>query len=240
MIREEIKSWTDADGLVSHSRTFPGQRNASGNGLLYTSLYYILLSRLGLLSRDDRDTFASIIVNCQVDGGLLKRGPIHPDQEGPDDYIGVLAASKVINVDIARRILFRARRWLPIPWHMNNTSPGSLFYPDGRFNFSAIFLRFPALICHAYECAGFRPNPFLRLCRAVVLWLSGRGRRSASQDEWVLSWLILSSIGEPNAIEKMVIENWEKRLSQSPFLTLRSALAAALKPNHPVVLYWKD
>ena len=87
MLRDEIVPYTGSDGLVWSSLNGPG-----GNGVLYTAEYYVMLNRLAELEEQDHANWDKVMVPCTITPGLIQRSSTDFEQEGPDDYVGYLAA----------------------------------------------------------------------------------------------------------------------------------------------------
>lgn len=79
----------------------------SQNGLLWLAEEVLILNDWGFLRKEDQIRFKLAFSYCWVDPGPMDRHPTrHEDQEGPDDYWGVLSAAHVLNLwDIPRTIL---------------------------------------------------------------------------------------------------------------------------------------
>src|SRR4051812_35271424 len=106
MLKDEIIQYVDGNGLVVPHLAPPGAIRGSDNGVMYYSEYVILLAKRGELSSTDIGDFVAKIGPCFQTRGLLARAPGARDQEGPDDYHGVLAACVVLDLpEFARDIL---------------------------------------------------------------------------------------------------------------------------------------
>ena len=238
---DALGEYTDADGLVSPYRMQVGQRNGSGNGLLYTSLAYLLLA---VRARQYGVQFAEMVRKCYLLPGLLRRGPAHPDHEGPDDYLAVGAAAGVLRLgafggackQVAGEILRYGRaHW----WMMNNVDPG-------RWRWSSWFGRFPALIAHL-EWAAWEPPPlWRRLAWAGALWLASRAE-ARQQDSWVQSWMMVLTV-EALDVESLTptLRWWEYRAMDNWRHRARGVFPGGLRQclgeyfgngEHPLVRY---
>jgi hypothetical protein len=101
MLKDDIKRYRQVDGLISPDEN--ATPDSTGNGLLYTSLYYVLLYNLRLCTPEDVKEYQEIVKKCAVKYhgitlGLLNRSQTKTDQGSRDDYIGVLVASNLLNV----------------------------------------------------------------------------------------------------------------------------------------------
>lgn len=251
-LREEIKPYLDADGLVAYQPTYPGQVNASGNGLLLTSLYYLcLVLRNEATIHLDRADFHALLKRCSVEPGLLSRGPHHPDQQAMDDYLGVATACRALVLPgTTARILSYGRNcpvklWGPLRlfYHYNNVAPGQLHHPDGRINWNAWLGRMPQLVAHLQLAAGERPWPLRRLWWALVIAYSAFARKS-DHDAWLMSWLLIwvyqdrRNWGGWSLVGDAACWYWRKRFAYTWPEGMTGVLAQALGHGHPIVTYW--
>ena len=165
---KEIALFTDADGLVSpYNLERPGETsNASGNGVLYTGELMALLNRHGELNTVENILFRLAMLKCMpVERGLLHRSPTHPDQQGPDDYVGFFVGCHVTgNSDLVQSVIDYG--WKHYGF-FNNANPGSFYHKDGRFNSSAFLIRQVPLVGLAYSAAG-KPKRFLNFITAIA------------------------------------------------------------------------
>lgn len=226
-LRSDIKKYIDADGLVSPTPTFEGQRYASGNGVLYTSEYMLKLAFqpiseetlhnalempiMGDLTYGDAKVYTDTIRRCMDVPGLLNRAPGHPDQEGPDDYVGLGAGLAVCGTtearNIAKDVLAYGRKHLG---YFKN-SPRL-----PRFSLKPLIWRQVQLITHFKYAAGEVPNAFLRIIWSVVVALGGKNKPAHDSDSFILTDLLimtrLLSAIPLSWYEKKAIELFNKRV----------------------------
>lgn len=232
-LRDEIESYRDMDGLVAPKRTFPGQRNASGNGILYTAEYFLLLDLRGeLLHPKDPADFMAVLLSCQNEPGLFNRSPVHPDQEAPDDYLGLVLASEVLRLPYAMDIWAYGDR---NHFVYNNVRPG-------KFTWTAWFGRMPQVVAHFQWCAGFTPALWRRLwwCGAVA---TAGFRGKGGEDAWILSWLLTRIIEREHvgdSLERMAIKIWRWRLKRAYPGGMKGVFSRYFGPEHPIAKYWVD
>lgn len=189
-IRRDFSEYTDPDGLVQPQRhPSPG---ASGNGLVYTSAYYILLKRRGFLTFVDLNAFAAVVKKCSVRDGLLKRGPNHPDQEGPDDYIAVTAASAHLLRMLAGQVLSYGQnnpfKFGPLTLHWNYCN----VCPEPVLHRSSWMGRSPSFVAHLHYAAGLSASWFSAIGWCVAVLLSCF-RPKSDQDARTLSWFLVAT-----------------------------------------------
>ena len=107
-LMSEIVPYLDRNGMVCPKLADPNAPYGSGNGVMYTSELYTLANMRGELAEDDKKRFFSIIQRCITFHGALNRTPVelNHDQEGPDDYYGLLnACMNLGNTEIPRTFL---------------------------------------------------------------------------------------------------------------------------------------
>lgn len=229
-LREEIKEFTDADGLVSPVKTFEGQRNASGNGLLYTSLYYLTLFKRGELTLDDIKRFIDIMKSCQGERiGTYTRGPIHSDRNTSfDDYIAVLACSRYLSSKISNEILN----------HGKSTAGYYNASPDPKFIFKQWLWRSPSFAAHCYFATGQKPLWLFKTGWKVSILLALR-KKKEDQDAWILTWLLCEAARGVDPVCDEYIEIWYKKLHEVFGNAARGICERILfYPDHPLGKYF--
>lgn len=105
-LREAIKPFTDSDGLVLH-KPCEGTRGESGNGLLYTGLFYCLLAKYEGIELADAMRSEDVILRCRKLDGTYCRTPAQPETSTAfDDYVGIAACAKRLSMpDVAYNIV---------------------------------------------------------------------------------------------------------------------------------------
>lgn len=89
--------YVDDDGMLLPSRNTVGSFPETGNGLMYISVFRVLLARIQLqngpyLPAVQQYCFDEVIKRCQVQPGLYSRGPNKREEQiGIDDVIGLVA-----------------------------------------------------------------------------------------------------------------------------------------------------
>lgn len=237
-IRKEFSEYRDPYGLIQPYKN-PGT-GASGNGVLYTAEYIAVLWENKLLNDNDEVEFLDSMWNCEVCPGLIKRSPTNGDQEGPDDYIGITAASWMLSgftQCIAENILEYGEK---NNWVYNNVKPGTNEDWDGKFNASAQMGRFPAMICHFYWCAKKTP-PMWRQVWWVLALLWATAQPAKNHDNWILSWFMVQVAKGKNWFCDCAISIFEfqlKRLFPGGMKQLFSEYFQ--NPEHPISKYFVD
>lgn len=224
--------YTDPDGLVTPVRN-PGVA-ASGNGLLYTAVYNILLCRKDLDTAADRRRFAETVRSCYAKGkdgalirGLLHRSPHKTEElEADDDYIGVCAAAHALGcLDIATEILSYGLGSGPLflSFVYNNLDPG-------RFTARAWLGRKGQFVAHLFHCAGHRASwPYPAWWRYVV-----KSHLSAPEDDhqaMLLTWLLVEA--SPKS-ERDTADRWWQEWNKRLVYPIKHALGMHLGHTHPL------
>ena len=145
---EILSHYLDRDNLVSLDRDPTPW--SSGNGLLYTGLFYTILGLRNELTIEDRVRWVSAVKACEVSPGVYNRNPLREDFEAHDDYCGIASASAFMGDEFARDIL---EHGLKTDWHYDNTGKE----PGLRSDHS----RFLGRVAFYYMAAGEVPG-FLR------------------------------------------------------------------------------
>lgn len=155
-LRDFLPGYQDPFGIMQ-------DRNhvVDGNALLYTGTMLVLLSdEEDFPNVDDRLTFARAIAEAEIQPGLLMKYSKPADQESHDDYVGMAAASALIdNGNFAKRVL-RFGRSHKYGWDNLNTDDWS---------FRDFFVRFPGWWAHMKSAAGEWLNPIDQLWSFIDL-----------------------------------------------------------------------
>lgn len=241
-IREEIKDYTDGNGLVSPSLVAPGTLQASDNGPMFTSEYYVILAKSNELTEQDKIDFSQKIEACINPQRMLNRVPVGQSdgQEGPDDYYGVLnACLHLDNTEIPRKFLCAAIKYRG---SLDNVNPGK-WDPD------AVLIRQPQLLAAMIAAAFPKWNPFhflmrllafpLFLVAAVSLMISCVGTPMNQADPRRLSWHLLQTVSNKSLLCKFASFIWYRRLKKDYGTAEMNGVAAQYyQSGHPFIKYW--
>lgn len=245
-LREEIAGYIDGEGMVAPNKVAPGSMRGSDNGPVFTSEYYVMLSKLGQLTDQDKIDYANIIGKCIDVNGLLNRHQValgDNGQEGPDDYYGVLDACKTLgNTDIPRKFLKAVVKYLGF---LNNNQPG---VKTG----SSFLIRQPQLVA-AMIAAAFPSwkNPIHVLTRlaflpwfayaAVCIAIAGWADHTSDADARRLSWHLIQTMKPVSLLAKLASKIWYNRLySQYGATGMKSVADIYYQQGHPFQAYWVD
>jgi hypothetical protein len=244
-LSKEIKPYRCLDNLV-HNRICAGERNPSGNGLLTTSIYYILRVIRSEFTEVDALEMLPVFTACRAFGipGLFNRAPTHPDQEGPDDYVGLGACSSFTGFrGIAQDILTCGRDrpfalgFLKLYFNFCNLTPQIVLHRDSWLG------RQGQLVAHFRFAAGETPSWWQKLWWAAAVATSAFAHKE-DQDAWMLSWLLcVAAPKDPGFLCRWARRYWFKKMSATfPDHGIREPLQKSLMddPNHPLVRYWPD
>lgn len=239
-LREEIPEYRDTLDLLVHPwKIEKDQSNKSGNGLFYTSEYYTLLALNNELNDSDKRMFEFIAQRLQVKPGLYNRSSDNFAQNGADDYYGLLTgAYHTGNYHLAQEVIDYGNNHL---WFFNNTLPGSLRYPDGRINFSAIFLKHPALIAHAYWAANKTPPIIYYIIWCLVVAFSCTKGRENGTDPYRITWSLVKTNNGRGLLARLVSKLFYKRLAKFfPNGGTKEVASIYYQKDHPFSRYWVD
>lgn len=250
-LRSEINQYVFSPGLVSHRRLDSWEMNPktasedpSGNGVLYTAIYFLTLKKLGALTEEDLARFRATIRQCYKPGtiGLVMRSPRKPDQEGPDDYVGASAVDKYI----AQEILTYGVKYpplllgfIPIPYVFNTEQ-------ERKFTFKAWLGRQVQLIAHWKTCAGRGAGLFSSVWWAVVMWL-GTFKDERDNDGWMLSWLLSENTPRCKIFKwdlgewffcRWARNYWRVKAQEKFGDRVQGMAARCLEPGHPIGKYF--
>lgn len=208
-LREDIVNYRQNDGLVSPDyRPTP---DSTGNGLLYLSLYFILLHRRNEIEDTDFIDFYKTVLNCRVPSypGLFYRSFTKiEEQEGWDDYIGLVYASSLLNAPFANEVLLYGqshKKYLIFRFFYNDLQPDN-------FTFKSWFGRNFAVISHFFMCATIRKVPFLlKILGNINLYF---------QRESILGWIMHQAKGNVGT------------------LNIKQYIEKELGIDHPISKYW--
>lgn len=241
-IREEIKAYIDGNGLVAPNTVGPNVVQGSDNGPMYTSEYYVILKKSGLLTDQDKVDYANKIGSC-INKNLLNRVPTgqNDGQEGPDDYYGVLnACYQLGNTSIPQEFL---KAVIEYKGSLDNVNPGS-------WQWGAVLIRQPQLLA-SLICASFPSlfNPFHWLVRlacfpffvysALVIAVSCIKTPVDQADPRRLAWHLIQVISNRSLLCKIASLLWYNRLRGGyGDAEMKGVASYYYQAGHPFIKYW--
>lgn len=218
MIRDEIKSYIDGNGLITPYPAPPGMVRASDNGVMYTSEYYIILSKLSLLTAQDKETYTTLIHTCTIDDQLHRApGDITPDEV--DDYYGTLSAH--VELGVQPRFQLPVRLWRQpqlLLMYLCAEAPQHWF-----------------LIAPIWAVLAF--------ISAFVIATSCVNTDRMSTDDRRLSWHLINATARHSFLCRLASKLWYRRLYKTYGLDgMKEVAKIYYQPNgvHPFSLYWVD
>lgn len=182
--------------------------NASGrsdNGVMFTSEYLILLAMNGELQPEDKADYLAKMRRCLINGELLMRDPENDgaQQEGPDDYLGLLAGCKVAgDTSIPRAILWYGLRHLGA---FNNVTPG-------KWTVQSFLWRQPQLITHALFAARLPVGPFRAFFVLSLLFAVYQNETRGNTDARRLGWLLIQTWDGKGLLSRWAVGVWKRWL----------------------------
>lgn len=192
---KEIAPYRCVDGLVHNRWCEPGERNPSDNGVAYTAATGVAVYLRGEMTPALGEEVLFTLQRCEDRDrpGLWHRGPFNEKQEGPDDYVWLVAFSAITGERlIARRVLrYGCRepfRLGPLTLYFNycNVCRESVLH---RSSFLGRQGQFVAHVRFATGDPTEWPSWWLRLWWALALLASTRAKRE-DQDAWMHSWAL--------------------------------------------------
>lgn len=226
---KDFDKYRDVYGLVQNNP----DGNSSGNGVRYTSEYFILGFRYGVFKYAESG-FTPLIDRCMVLPGLLGRLPA-PNNRGQgalDDYVLATTASIFNDQTVARSVLSYGQK---NHWFYNNESPE-------RYTLKSWFGRYPGLIAHFYNCVGERPPLFNNVAWCFsLLWCALTAKEN--QDEWVLSYYLIIAYemsGHYSWIQDKIIKYWKARFYKYWPGGMRALLTRYFGHEHPLAKWAID
>lgn len=241
-LEKDIIPYVDGEGYVAPNPVIPGQLRGSDNQTMFTSEYYILLTMNegGLLS-SDKNGWETLIRICMPKPGLTVRSPGDKNIDAPDNFYGVLAASKLLNREnVAQDMLTYGIR------HLGFYDPtGTPGIKSGAFQWRQPQLLF-AMLCAAnvYKWWKFWLWP-LMLYTALVITTSCWRVPTSNSDARRLPWLLIQTVKWDSVLCRWASSIWYKRLYKDYGPTGMKAVRSIYYKGdgihpHPFVTYSVD
>lgn len=175
-IRSEIQGhYVDEQGLVSPFRIESPKFQASGNGLAYSALYYLLLWKNGQITQEDRLNFSTLIMACSPkELGLIQRSPSDDTQQTHDDLLYMAIACWALGLRAPASLVINH---LCENFGIYNTeNPGSIRAKDGRIDFGVFLPRHLDMMCALKWAEGEKAAYPLRAFLAYRISQTMKGR----------------------------------------------------------------
>ncbi len=192
----------------------PNSGRGSDNGTMYTSEYFIMLKKNSVLTEEDKEDYEDRIEPCIDLEGMLNRAPNDSDQEGPDDYYGVLnGCMELGNVSIPRRFLKALIRNLGF---LNNSQPekwtlNSFLARQMQLTCCMVNASFPSWVNPLHWLVRILASP-LYLYSAICLLVSCIGTDTGDTDARRLAWHLGNNVGKRSLLCWLAYKVWLRRL----------------------------
>lgn len=202
-LKIDILPFLDKFGMVT-----PNRDGRSDNGVMYTSEYLLLLTFDGELLPEDKAEYLAKMERCLIRSGrgaVLMRDPENDgeSQEGPDDYLGLLAGCRFIgNTEIPRAIL----------WHgLTHFGAFNNVAPFGWTRQSWLW-RQPQLITQALFAAKLPVGPFRLFFILSLLYAVYQNAPKGNTDARRLGWLLIQAWDGKGLLSRWVVGVWKRWL----------------------------
>jgi hypothetical protein len=178
--------FTDCNNLLEPGK-YPSISTGAGNGVLFTSEELAFYAEQGWANDNDRLRLIGIINKLKVSDGLINRNPgIHPyenspheEQEGADDYVGLVAAAHMLGGS-AQSIAHQV-------WEYGNKNAWTYQNTPRDAGLHA-FLGRPWFVAHFSYCAGEAADPISETAWGTKMAL---GARKGHASDVALEWLMI-------------------------------------------------
>jgi len=234
-LRDEIKPYTDVNGYVNPNIVDTTQGRQSDNAVMFTSEYHIMLSLREEDHYTDSDEWAIAVDKCMPVPGLLTRYPHDAGIEGPDDFLAVLAASKVLKrPEVASSML---KYGLAHYGSYNNT-------PPGVFSLVSCLWRQPQVLAATLAASNKLAWYHLPLVvyTAAIIATSCINTPINSTDPRRLCWLLIKAMSD-SFLCKLAAKLWFRRLRKAYSVStndagMRAVATVYYQMGHPFARYW--
>jgi len=241
-LRDEIIPYVDGNGLVAPGLT-SGVGRGSDNGPMFSSEYFVMLKKLGQLTDQDKKDFDRLIGACVTSDGLLNRAPVgtDSDQEGPDDYYGVLNGCKQLgNTSIPRKMLWAVVKYLGF---LNNNQPGkwtkeSFLVRQVQMLAAMVAAAFPSWKNPIHILIRLACSPLFFIA-GLVLCVSCWGADPHDSDARRLAWHLMQATKGSSLWCWIGSKIWLKRLYKTYGQEgMRAVAYLYYQDKHPFRRYW--
>jgi len=242
-IKDDFQPYVDGNKLLSPNPQPTNPGRGSDNGPMYTSEFFIMLKKNGMLEDGDCADYVSRINSCLSNTGMLNRAPNDSDQEGPDDYYGVAnGCMEMGNTNIPRGFLKALVKYFGF---LNNNSPGTMtgeafltrqFWLIGSIVASA----FPSLKNPLHYLVRLLAFP-LFLLTACTLLVSCINAPISDADSRRLSWHLGNCTSKVSLLCWLAFKVWKKRLFKDYPNGMKDVAGIYYQPqgNNPYQKWWR-
>lgn len=224
--REEVEqNYTDAEGMITSVRD-PKEKWTSGNHLLITGTYYVLLSYLDRTTEADVENFKKLVKSCEVRPGVYNRNQNRPDAQAHDDYIGIVAASYFLQSDFHREVLDHGEN---NNWTFDNTD-------NDIVEINSYFSRFPDFVPFVRAANGKSPSLWEQVLFAIAILVSAFSDKNETSGK-ILKWLEIQTIRNKYFIIDSAIFFWKKMIFKKYPNGMGDVFGIYFGKDHPFAKY---
>jgi hypothetical protein len=240
-IRDDFKLYIDGNNLLAPNPVGLNPGRASDNGPMYTSEYFVMLEKLNLTCPADLADYDHRISTC-VTNEMLNRAPNDTDQEGPDDYYGVMnGCMELGNTKWPRMFLWSLIKHFGF---LNNNSPGkmtgsSFMARQPQLVTAMIAAAFPSLKNPLHWLVRLAASP-LFLITAIILGLSCIDTATDNTDARRLAWHLGNNVSKVSLLNWIAYKIWLTRLKKAYPNEMNGVAAIYYQPqgNNPYAKWW--
>lgn len=263
-LRNEIEAqYTDVEGMVTGLKG-PQGRWTSGNHLVITSEYYIMLALRGESLPADGSKFNSLVEGCWDvrDGkripGLLNRNDQRWDDQAHDDIQAVYNASYFYGREAAQAIYDYGNRWtiglftVRIPktwkyiggksfkvpfackWYYDNTES------TPELDFNKWMGRFPWFAPGLKNAVGKELGWVSQLMFATYFWSGRRDKDLGNASGRKLRWLAMWPMYGKYKICDSQMRKWLEKINADYPRGMADVYGHYYAPDHPYALFYVD
>jgi hypothetical protein len=251
-IRDDFEDYWDGNGLLCPNPVGKGVGQGSDNGTMFTSEYFIILQKLGIIIESEKEKWESLIRSCMLEPGLTIRAPNDISTDAPDNFYGILSAAKNLgNTAVPRDIL-----WYGIKnfGFYNPENPGKLVGSDGNINWSSFQWRqfqmvaamisasFPSLVNPLHFIVRIIALPLFFIA-AISILISCINEPTDSTDPRRLSWHLIQTTSSTSLMCFLASLVWFKRLYKDYGQDGMRAVAKIYyqpKGVNPYSIWWRN
>lgn len=247
-IKDDFSNYIDGNGLCTPSPgTWIAGQSGSDNGPMYTSEMYVMLSKNGQLTDQDKLDYSQKIQQC-INADLLNRVPKGQDdgQEGPDDLYGVLnGCIELGNTAIPRELLWGC---IKDKGSLDNENPGkwqwvAFLIRQPQLLAAMVSSSFPSLLNPLHWLARLLAFPFFFVASMIIatscMWTS-----LDQADPRRLAWHLQNNVKKVSLLCWLASKVWMWRLNKNYANGMKDVAAEYYFPKgldqNPYSKWWKN
>lgn len=234
----DISAYVDGNGLLAPRKVLPGEIQASDNGPMFSSEWAIIEHRNLLNETRYKASWGWRISRCMYAGLLFRTpDPLNKSQTGPDDYYGVLAASKELGYPLFANRMLKAL--IAGRGCLNNEV-------INKWSWKSFLIRQPQLLAAMFSAAGYRTillGP-LYIIAAVVIATSCMFTPATKENANPrrLAWLLIQAVVCDSYVCFLAAKIWYKRLNKQYGVpnAMYKVAEDYYEKGHPFVSFFKN